>query len=218
MVGALDLFCGAGGATKGLQRAGFHVTGVDIKRQPHYIGDSFVQADALEPPLDLRSFDFIWASPPCQAYSVSTVGLRNGGKTFPDLVARVRSMLKASGIPFAIENVPRAPLIHPIKLRGPMFPELRVIRERWFETSWFQMQPCQVSEPRSLMRNHGYVCVVGHGIQTWARERGLSWSQSDVRLAMGIDWMTRDELSQAVPPVYSEFIARAFLAQLPRGG
>jgi hypothetical protein len=27
----------------------------------------------------------------------------------------------------------------------------------------------------------------------------------------GIDWMNRDELSQAIPPVYSEWLARAAL-------
>lgn len=57
---ALDLFCCAGGASKGLQRAGFHVTGVDIKPQPRYCGDAFHQADALTFPLD--GFDFIWAT------------------------------------------------------------------------------------------------------------------------------------------------------------
>src|SRR6185437_7851072 len=66
-VRALDLFCGAGGATKGLQNAGFHVTGVDLKRSPRYCGDVFIQADALT--VDPRGFDFIWASPPCQAHT-----------------------------------------------------------------------------------------------------------------------------------------------------
>src|SRR6266851_1425623 len=108
---ALDLFCCAGGTTKGLQRAGFHVTGVDIKRQPRYCGDAFVQADALRPPFDLSSFDFIWASPPCQRFSA---GLQKWGEEYrskyPDHIDGVRRMLGESGRATVIENVVGAPL------------------------------------------------------------------------------------------------------------
>lgn len=211
---ALDLFCGGGGATRGLQLAGFHVTGVDIKPQPRYCGDAFVQGDALRPPFDLSGFDFIWASPPCQAYSVAAHNQRTSGKEYPDLVAPVRDMLRAAGVPYAIENVPGAPLIHPIKLRGTMFPGLKVIRERWFETSWFAMQPPQVLEPRGLLVNHGFVSVAGNGTQGWAYKMGLRWSTDDMRAAMGIDWMDRKTLSQAIPPAYAEFIGRAALQHI----
>lgn len=209
---ALDLFCGAGGASMGLHRAGFDVVGVDVRPQPRY-PFRFVQADALAPPFELNSFDFIWASPPCQAYSVAAHGERSRGREYPDLVAPVRRMLAASGVPYSIENVPGAPLIHPTKLRGTMFPELKVIRERWFETSWFMMQPLQVTEPRGLLVRHGYVSVAGNGTQSWAYKQGLRWLTADMRRAMGIDWMNRGELSQAIPPAYAEFIGRAALAQ-----
>lgn len=211
---ALDLFCGAGGAARGLQQAGFHVTGIDIKCQPRYAGDLFIQGDALSPPVKLEDFDFIWASPPCQAYSVASHGERSRGKKYPDLVAPVRSMLEASHTPFSIENVPGSPLVCPIKLRGTMFPELKVIRERWFETSWFMMQPLQVQEPRSLLKNHGYVSVAGNGTQGWAYKMGLRWLTDDMRRAMGIDWMTRAELSQAIPPAYGEYIGLAAMQHL----
>lgn len=210
---ALDLFCKAGGASMGLHRAGFDVTGVDIERQPRY-PFRFVQANALHIPFKLSDFDFIWASPPCQAYSVAAHGERSRGREYPDLVEPVRAMLIAGGVPYAIENVPGAPLIHPTKLRGTMFPALKVIRERWFETSWFMMQPPQVSEPRGLLTKHGYVSVAGNGTQGWAYKKGLRWLISDMRSAMGIDWMNRNELSQAVPPDYAEFIGRAALASI----
>ena len=108
----LDLFCCAGGATKGLQRAGFHVTGIDIKPQPRYCGDAFIQADALKPPVDLRRFDFIWASPPCQAFTALRNLQRNqhGPKEYPNLIPQTRAMLLAAGVPYSIENVEGAPL------------------------------------------------------------------------------------------------------------
>ena len=138
---AVDLFCGAGGATKGLQRAGFHVTGVDIKPQPRYCGDAFIQADALAVPLD--GYDFIWASPPCQAFT--KLRFMPDAKEHPNLIPETRAALIASGKPYCIENVEDAPLGasgYLIMLCGTMFglgtangrAELR--RHRLFETSF----------------------------------------------------------------------------------
>lgn len=159
---AVDLFCCAGGATRGLQLAGFHVTGVDWKPQRHYIGDEFHQADALTFPLN--GFDFIWASPPCQKFTA----LRHmpTAKEYPDLIPETRARLVASGIPYAIENVEGAPLGESgylIMLCGTMFglqtadgrAELR--RHRLFETSF--------SIPLRPACQHGHVpilTVCGH--------------------------------------------------------
>lgn len=90
---ALDLFCGAGGATRGLQLAGFHVTGVDIKPQPHYCGDEFIQTDALlmRPRLLRVIYKYIWASPPCQAY---TLAQRIRGNTHPELIVSTREPIE----------------------------------------------------------------------------------------------------------------------------
>jgi DNA (cytosine-5)-methyltransferase 1 len=210
---ALDLFCGAGGASMGLHRAGFDVVGIDLRPQPHY-PFRFIRGDAIRAPVDLERFHFIWASPPCQAYSVAAHNERVKGKVYPDLVVPIRAMLVAAGVPYAIENVPGAPLRCPIKLRGTMFPPLKVIRERWFETSWFMMQPPQVSEPRGLLTRHGFVSVAGNGTQGWAYKQGLRWLICDMRAAMGIDWMNRGELSLAIPPPYAEFIGRAALQHM----
>jgi len=151
---ALDLFCCAGGATRGLQLAGFHVTGVDIKPQPRYCGDAFVQANATEFPLD--GYDFIWASPPCQAWT--RLRALHPEREYPELIEPMRKRLVASGIPWAMENVEGAPLGDSgnlIMLCGTMFglrtkdgrAELR--RHRLFETSFsIALRPaCQ----------HGYV-------------------------------------------------------------
>jgi DNA (cytosine-5)-methyltransferase 1 len=161
---ALDLFCCAGGATRGLQQAGFHVTGVDHNPQPRYVGDRFVQADALTFPLE--GYDFIWASPPCQAFS--SLRALQKAKSYPNLIPQTRARLMATWTPWCIENVERAPLGDSgnlIMLCGTMFglripsgdAELR--RHRCFETSFpIVLRPeCRHGVPISKV-----ITITGH--------------------------------------------------------
>lgn len=200
---ALDLFCGAGGAAMGLHRAGFDVTGIDIKPQLRY-PFRFIQADALKPPVNLSGFDLIWASPPCQDHVRSPGPAPKHGTGY--MLDAMRSALKTSGRAWVIENVPGAPMRVDYKLCGCQFnlPELR--RERWFETSWhgFSLMPsCHHNEPA--------ISVTGTGTPTGTWRAYGSLPLSAFQRAMGIGWMRRAELSQAIPPAYSEFIGRAAL-------
>jgi DNA (cytosine-5)-methyltransferase 1 len=199
----LDLFCGAGGASVGYHRAGFEVVGVDNRPQPHYPFE-FHQADALEYPLD--GFDAIHASPPCQAYSMAA---QNTGKTYPDLLDPIRKLLQQTSALWVIENVPGAPMRPDYKLCGCHF-GLALRRERWFETSWQAFE-------LSLSCNHPgpVVSVVGHGTPSWVRRQlGYNPTIADYRAAMGIDWMNRDELSQAIPPAYCTYIGHHLIDAL----
>lgn len=210
---ALDLFCGAGGATRGLQQAGFHVTGVDLHPQPNYCGDRFIQGDALAIDaleLSLGQYDLIWASPPCQAF---TAYKRRPGHVaeVTSLIPQVRAMLRSWGGHYVIENVPGAPLEQPITLCGSMF-GLDVRRHRLFETT-FPIIPraCDHTSqaprfpPASNRTNLRRTVEVG----VWRIPLEVQ------QRAMGISWMTREELSQAIPPDYAkhigEYAAYAYL-------
>ena len=203
----LDLFCGAGGAARGYQNAGFHVTGVDYKQQRRYAGDMFIYADAYEWVIrNASSFDVIHASPPCQRYSPLA---GRTGRGYPDSIARTREILQCTGKPWVIENVPDAPLIDPIVLCGTHFDLCAVAdgqtrwlrRHRHFESSLTLHQPtlgCYCDELPI-----GGVYGDGGGGQ---QGRGFKFTSEQAREAMEIDWMTRRELSQAVPPAYTTFI------------
>jgi len=206
----LDLFCGAGGCSVGYERAGFDVVGVDIRPQPRY-PFAFHQADAMTFPLD--GFDAIHASPPCQRYSSISV-VYGTAASHPDLIAAIRDRLKGSGVPWVIENVPGAPLDHPTMICGSAL-GLPLKRHRLFETSFPMMSPgCAHGHHRKKyrIRQHGReidtaFCYVFGGGQ--AGQPVTSWRQ-----AMDIDWMTVDELSQAIPPVYTEHIGGYLMAEI----
>lgn len=206
---ALDLFCGAGGATKGLQRAGFHVTGIDHKPQPRYCGDQFIQADALAPPVKLEDFDFIWASPPCQAFSQLTPPkFRDKHKNH---IPSIRLALERTGRPFVIENVPSAVrhLRASTMLCGSMF-GLQIQRHRFFETSFIVLAPeCDHSIWKAP------VLISGTHRRTY--EPRYEYTADQCRKASGLYWMRRIDMDQAIPPAYAEFIGQAALQYLARG-
>lgn len=199
----LDLFCCAGGASMGYHRAGFDVTGVDIAPQKRY-PFRFIQGDALEyVAAHGHEYDAIAASPPCQRYSAMT-NCRDH-EAHPDLVGPTRELLIASGRPYVIENVIGAPLHQPVMLCGAMF-GLKVYRHRLFECSWFLLVPPHVPHRDKTPKAgkgispKGFISVAGNtGRVSYARQ------------AMGIDWTNRDELSQAIPPAYTEFIGKQLL-------
>ncbi|MFF7250047.1 DNA methylase [Embleya sp. NPDC008237] len=205
----LDLCCCAGGAARGYQMAGYHVTGVDIAPQPNYVGDVFVQADAIEyARAHAHEYDLIHASPPCQDACTLTKGT-NRGRTYPRLIEPTREVLLASGRPAVIENVPGAALRRDLMLCGEMF-GLAVIRHRYFE-----ILGAVVPQPEHLP-HRGRVAGYRHG--TWHKgpyfavygDGGGKGSIAQWQDAMGIHWTSvRKEIAEAIPPVYTHWIARA---------
>ena len=208
----LDLFCGAGGASVGYARAGFEVEGVDIKPQPHY-PFKFYQADALGFPLE--GYDAYHASPPCQAWSIAGVVHRNNGKVYPELIETTRFRLLLSGKPYVIENVPPAGklLIEPITLCGVMF-GLGVFRHRCFESSFALPGTAHIKHGGKIGDGKYFSVAGGAGRwKSWGTVyRNVSKGTiSQWQNAMGIDWMLRAEIKEAIPPAYTEYIGKYLL-------
>jgi DNA (cytosine-5)-methyltransferase 1 len=211
----LDLCCGAGGASRGFDLAGFHVVGVDLSPQPNY-PYQFIQADALDVLAGSaagRFFDAFHASPPCQldcAYRRRGDGVGDG---YPDLIAPIREALIATGKPYVIENVTgaRHKLRDPVRLCGSSF-GLDVRRHRLFESNVpIVAPPCDHGWqtprfPAATNRKPMSRCTVEIGV--WRIPLPMQ------RAAMGIDWMERRELSNAIPPAYTEHVGKQLLAAL----
>jgi DNA (cytosine-5)-methyltransferase 1 len=211
----LDLFCGAGGAAMGYSRAGFEVVGVDIKPQPHFPFE-FHQADALTYPLE--GFDAYHASPPCQEYSVTLNTTQYFRKqNHPKLLSEVREILQATGKPYVIENVFNAKYkkgkqddgLQAHFLCGTMF-EKPYYRHRLFETSFLWLSP----------GHHRHNLIPGYGTGIKTKTATLMHCRRDIveaaAKAFDIDWMDAIELTQAIPPAYTEYIGKYLLEYLNR--
>jgi DNA (cytosine-5)-methyltransferase 1 len=222
----LDLFCGAGGAAMGYSRAGFEVVGVDIKPQPHFPFPWFIRGDALEAlqvlvdgtsfnAWFLEDFDAIHASPPCQAYT-SLKSVRQD-YNYPDLLEPTRELLEQTGLPYVIENVPGSPIRGTLMLCGSSFGlgsgNYYLRRHRYFETNWdlgTLVPPCQHGREAILVAGHTSMTKVKPNGQA----RSYQGNAEERSEAMAIDWMNRDELAQAIPPAYTEFIGQQLMQHL----
>lgn len=198
----LDLFCGAGGASMGYSRAGFDVTGIDIKHGKRY-PFNYIRGDVMNLTVDdLAQYDVIHASPPCQTYSV-TQHLRNAqGKTTSklDLLQPVRDLLIASGKPYVIENVKGAPLLNPVQVCGSAF-NLKVRRHRLFESNMpLKGTDCHHGQQGRPVGIYGSMRdeIPGGG--------HTAKSMDQAKDAMGIYWMIWGELVEAIPPAYTHHI------------
>ena len=222
----LDLFCGAGGAARGYQQAGFYVVGVDIVDQPRYAGDEFHRENAMRVLEHLgrhwagrgegwtlgHRIDAIAAGPPCQDYSRMSHQAATRGR----LISPVREFVTTIGLPWVIENVEGSELAtqddlfgsNGLLLCGAMF-GLELYRHRLFETSFPVAQP---HHPRHLVP----ASAAGHWKPgTYVSVAGNCAPMGKVRAAMGgVDWMTRDELVESIPPPFAEFLGTRLLEHL----
>jgi len=191
---ALDLFCCAGGVGMGLHQEGFTVTGVDIKPQPRY-PFKFQLGNALD--ADLTGYDFVWASPPCQAHS-SLTALTSRRKNV-DLIPETRAKLEAWGGPYIIENVTPKVLRNPVMLCGTNF-GLGVARHRYFESNL----PI-VGNASCDHRGKTLYTVLTKSCRPIGDMRAPSSHEIGKR-AMGIEWMTQFELGESIPPAFSRYL------------
>ena len=216
----LDRFCGAGGATKGYQRAGFYVVGVDIEPQPFYCGDEFIQADAMTFPLD--GFDAHHSSPPCQfATQMSARWRGKGGKTddHVNLLTPVLEQMAELDVPWVVENVvgARTYMQHTLTLHGGMF-GLGVHRPRLFQSNVLLLAPRAPAcvwpigvygdrpDGRTTYRYRNNGNMKGKSLVRAAK------SLEEAQEAMGMDWADWHGTKEAIPPSYTEFIGRQLMA------
>lgn len=205
----LDTYCAAGGASYGYHLAGFEVVGVDIDPQPHY-PFKFYQGDAIDFIHAYgMDFDVIAGSPPCQLYTKAQRIMKN---SHPDLIDPTREAMIDTGKPYIIENVPDSPLKNPVELCGAMF-GLRTYRHRLFESNvdlWVPKHPKHIAPNAKMgrrVKDGEFMHIVGNfsGVPL-ARE------------IMGIDWMVRDELKEAIPPIYTKFLGDQLMEHLDGAG
>jgi DNA (cytosine-5)-methyltransferase 1 len=210
----LDLFCGAGGASKGYAMAGFEVTGVDLKHGKRY-PYTYIKADAMEILQDkkfIKKFDVIHASPPCQTFSrTQHLRVAQGTTTSKvDLLGPTRDLLIESSKPYVIENVGGSPLIRPVQLCGSSF-NLKVRRHRLFESNmaligarcYHQQQGRPIGVYGALRDN-----IPGGG--------KTAESIEEARESMGINWMIWRELVEAIPPVYTKYIGEQVMEKVSK--
>jgi hypothetical protein len=220
----LDLFCGAGGAGRGYAAAGFEVVGVDFVPQPEYPFE-FHRRDALGFPME--GFDVVHASPPCQAWTAST-GISKSQRPIAlfdphvDLIGPTREKLETAGVPYVIENVPGAPLINPIRLCGTSF-GLEVVRHRLFEFGgwWPTEEPPPCDRCRGAIADGRAISVYGHGGGRMDGRRGMRGRfdgmtvRESFQRALGLPGVhSIHQLSEAIPPAYTEWVGRALLGTL----
>lgn len=198
----LDLFCGPGGASFGLNACGFECVGIDIKEQDYPF--KFIKSDVFDLPIEFfKDFDLIWSSPPCQGYIDCNINKPN----YLRLIEPVRKLLKNIKKPYVIENVQLAPIRHDLMLCGEMF-NLKVIRHRYFEIEGFNVLPIKHIKHKGTVANGNYIaCYNGSpgNPRTIMKYKTKSAKPQEMANALNITWTTKN-ITECIPPAYSKYI------------
>ena len=219
----LDLYCGIGGSSVGYHRAGFDVVGVDWASQPQY-PFPFYRMDALKfgVPSEINGVKVaaVHASPPCQRFVSLGKGMGHwkGFDHHPDKLSQTRDMFVELDlqIPWVIENVEGAPMNDAIVLCGSMF-DLKIERgylqrHRKFESNLFELRgvPLMVPGPCRHDIAPRAIGVYGNG-RGGSGLRDRTANAAEAKALMGIDWASRDGITQAIPPAYTAYIGKQLL-------
>lgn len=217
----LDLCCGAGGASLGYNKAypNAIITGIDNNPELSKVYPfKFICTDAVEYlKQHINEFDFIHASPSCQEYSKSTQLAKSKGKTYSKILIEIRDFLRESNKPYCIENVLQAPIRGDLYLQGNMF-NLRVLKKRKFELSFFMFQPAMPQKIGSV-KNGDFAQIIGVGQHVSQNSKvKFKGTKKTVleswREVMQIPYATKcAQLSEAIPPAYTEYIFTEFINQ-----
>lgn len=212
----LDLFCGAGGAARGYQLAGFHVTGVDINPQPRYAGDEFIQGDALEYlAAEGQKFDAMHASPPCTGHT--TMRTTGAACNTAWMLRATIGQLDSQRRPFLVENVPGAKAQMPgsVTICGTALGLAPLRRHRLFLASFELRTPqCACRRGDVVVGVYGDLTKKDRPANTGRRKPTIRASLETARGLMGCPWMDASELVLAIPPAYTEYLGRQLLARL----
>lgn len=201
----LDLFCGPGGASYGMNHGVNEVVGVDKEPQPDYPFE-FVKCDVFDLPMEFfEEFDFIWASPPCQGY-IHTNKKKEG---YERLIPKTRQLLYNTRKPFVIENVPSEHIRQDLMLCGTMF-DLKVLRHRFFEIEGFHVPRIKHLRHKGMVATGDYVACYSGGFgndRTRKRYDRINFTFQDMKEALCLDWVTpKSKITECIPPKYSEYI------------
>lgn len=231
---------GAGYTRAGFRVVGCDLDPKPLRHNPHecYVGDAPEVLDTLLAGgawhgYRLSDFVAIHASPPCQSYCRSRhIRTRSNGKrgvpnAAPRLILPVRRRLERATailprLVWVIENVEDAWEEMPdgVRLCGTSF-GLRVQRHRLFSspTMLYAAGACRhrVGDVSVRRKHADYTGLWRHGVlyrdgRGRLRPRPQNASKSAAIAAMGIDWMTMEELGESIPPAYTEWIGRQLLA------
>lgn len=238
----LDLFTGGGGAAEGYRRAGAEVTGVDfVKRQDRPPGVEFIKADVsdLLPDLDwLRTFDLIHASPPCKPNTrlIHLMHAQGREPSHPDMLPEVRAALEAAGVPYILENVMGADMRPDVMLCGSMFNlgttdkagNRRWLRRHrmfelggWAPLGWgVQPEMCctcmsgcgdpMCGHYAGRLRPFGVYGSLGDEAPDGGE---VCQTLDQARELMAMPWASWAGITQAIPPVYTQYLATCFIAE-----